>query len=116
MSNGAAHRLVKAASVPDDVLYVGSDRIDTARRLIGLLPDEAADRFRIVKNLFFVSVSRSKLCVPSVVGAMADLSELLILQPQVVAFCFEVEAELDIDQIAPAFALVNSGNTHKEAA
>lgn len=116
VNNGAAHRLVEAASVPDDVLYVGADRVDVARRLIDLLPDEAADRFRIVKNLFFVSVSRSKLCVPTVVAAMADLADLLILQPDVLRFSFEVEAELDIDSISPAFALVNAGNTYKEAA
>ncbi|MEP0581439.1 MAG: hypothetical protein ABJD05_00005, partial [Roseibium sp.] len=72
--------------------------------------------FRIAKTLFFVSVSRSKLCVPSVVGAMGTLSDLLILQTNVLQFCFEVQDELDIDSIAPAFALVNSGNINKEAA
>ena len=100
----------------DKTLSLGSDRIDTARHLIDLLPTEAADRFRIVKNLFFVSVSRSKLCVPSVVAAMGNLSDLLILQPDVLSFCFEAQDELDIVSIAPAFALVNSGYTHKEAA
>ena len=116
VSNGAAHQLVAVATVPEDVLYVGADRVDTARQLIDLLPTEAADRFRIAKTLFFVSVSRSKLCVPSVVAAMADLSDRLILQPNVLRFCFEAQDELDIDSIAPPFALVNSGNTYKEVA
>lgn len=106
---GAHTALVRAASTPADSLYVGgADALRAARRLIGWLPATEADRFRAVRNMFFVAVANSGLCAPTIVENLGSLADLIVLQPDVLKFVFGVNSDLDIDRIAPAFSLVNN--------
>jgi hypothetical protein len=108
-AQGAHTALVRAASAPMDSLYVGgADALPAARRLIAWLPSPEADRFRTVRNLFFVAVANSGLCAPAIVENLGSLADLIILQPDVLRFVFGVSRSLDIDRIAPAFSLVNN--------
>ena len=88
----------------------------TAKALFAVLPQDCRARFDVARSLFFASVANSAMAVPSVMESVGTLSDLLLLQRDVLRCVVGVDATCDVAGIAPAFALVNCRNTNFEEA
>ena len=115
VDGGAMRRLTASVAVQDDRLYVADD-VTTAKALFAVLPQDCRARFDVARSLFFASVANSAMAVPSVMESVGTLSDLLLLQRDVLRCVVGVDATCDVAGIAPAFALVNCRNTNFEEA
>jgi hypothetical protein len=116
VNGGAVERLAAYAAAPAGVQFVGADKLDTAQRLIAFLPAEMATRYQDIRRMFFVAVANSNICAGPIVENIGHLSDLFILQPDILVHVLGAAPRPDVHSIAPAFSLVNNSNAFKQAA
>ncbi len=109
-----------AATQPDDMLYVGgAEALPAARAFCAWLNDadvDAGARLRAVQNAFVVALANSRLCAAPLIENLESLRVLIAIQPEVLNYVLVGGDAPDLDNLAPAFALVNNTLFEKVAA